>query len=108
MTDTKPSRDYLAVLLGAASDAVSSASGDHGIDARDNNARVLHDCIERQQKAIEHLARMVVELLVAMETEQEAEEARRESDEEVASMLDDHRRAKERMAAWPRPEGWTE
>lgn len=67
MTMTTP--DKLAMASGAAraaiqaaSDYVGRAAGDYGIDARDDNARILHDCIERQQDAIGALWKMVDEL----------------------------------------------
>lgn len=62
MNTPDATRNYLNALMDAAGDAISSAAGDHGIDARDNNAYILHGCIERQQRVIEQLGRMVIEL----------------------------------------------
>lgn len=123
MTMTTP--DKLAMASGAAraaiqtaSDYVGRAAGDYGIDASDNNARILHDCIERQQDAISALWKMVDELqaqVAQMVDELQADEARRESDETAASEdeavsaeVRHHRRMKEQMAERRRAEGWDE
>lgn len=108
MTMTTPEK--LAMASGAARAAIQTAgeyvgraAGDYGIDASDNNARILHDCIERQQDAIGALWRMVDELQaqVAQLVENQDKD---EADDEV-DLMDDHRRARAVMAAWPRPEG---
>lgn len=95
-------RTYLDILFDAAADKVSSASGDHGINAFDANACILLDCIERQQRVIGELASIVTELRVqvaSLRADLDAGEA------DDFDYMAEHRHAKAQMAAWPRPEG---
>lgn len=101
MSDTKPTRSYLDILFDAAADKVSSASGDHGINAFDANACILLDCIERQQRVIGELAGIVTEL----RAEVASLRADLDADETDDDYMAEHRHAKAQMAAWPRPEG---